>query len=108
MSPFRVKASHSPTVLVEMSAHRVVLDSESPLPSCPTCDELLDLHQPDESRPAQLLAICLSCSKWYLWLDEPIDGHGIALVELPSHETLRERMPVEAGLGRVGREAESA
>ncbi len=90
MSPFREKVLGSTTFSFEMLIHRVVLDSDNPLPSCPTCHDLLDLHQPDEGRPARLLAVCLSCSKWYLWLDEDATADRMTLFELPCPETIRE------------------
>lgn len=110
MMPFHAKMMRSTTVRVmfEVPAHSVDLDLETALPCCPTCHEHLDLHQPDETRPAQLMAICLSCSKWYLWLDEEVEGMGIVLVELPNPEMIRERVALTAARGQVERESESA
>lgn len=96
MAPFHTKVLRSTRIALEVSAHPVVLDSDTPSPSCPTCHDLLDLHQPDEGRPAQLLAVCLSCSKWYLWLDEEDEGMGLVLIELPTPATIREHLAAPA------------
>jgi hypothetical protein len=63
----------------------------SPL-CCPDCRVPLDLHQPDEEEPAQLLGICDDCSKWYFLVEMEADWNGTLLFELPSAETIREML----------------
>jgi hypothetical protein len=35
-------------------------------PRCRDCRTALNVHQPDENRPEQLLATCARCGGWYL------------------------------------------
>lgn len=50
---------------VELTARVIDLESEDAAPCCPHCQQLLNLHQPDESLPNRLLATCDSCLRWY-------------------------------------------
>lgn len=48
-------------VTVEMTPRMIDLEAEDTVPSCPHCEQLLNLLQPDQSLPNQLLATCDSC-----------------------------------------------
>lgn len=39
---------------------------ESVAPRCPNCGAPLVLHQPDAGLPHRLLAVCESCTAWYV------------------------------------------
>ena len=51
--------------MVEMTARMINLEAEDTVPCCPHCEQLLNLLQPDQSLPNQLLATCDSCLRWY-------------------------------------------
>jgi len=56
---------------------------------CPDCQIPLDLHQPDQEEPMQLLGTCDECSKWFLVVELDSDWSGTLLLEIPSAETIR-------------------
>jgi hypothetical protein len=58
--------------------------------SCPDCDQPLNLHQPDESVPDQLLATCDTCSRWFAVRELDTDGTHCAMFEIPAD------LPIEA------------
>jgi hypothetical protein len=58
---------------------------------CPDCHDPLDLHQPDEEQPAQLLGTCDCCSKWFFVMELQPEWNGMLLVELPCEQTIRAR-----------------
>jgi len=67
-------------------------------PSCPHCKNGLNLHQPDESSPDQLLATCDSCFRWFCLLELGSDGLDVLMIELPGKTMVEEalgRLPVD-------------
>jgi hypothetical protein len=56
---------------------------------CPDCQIPLNLHQPDEEQPAQLLGTCDDCSRWFFLVEIEPDWNGTLLFELPGAETIR-------------------
>lgn len=73
----------------ELVAHTVSTDSWASLPYCPNCQVPLDLHQPDEAQPSQLLGLCDGCSRWFFLVESELDWEGMLLFELPSAEMIR-------------------
>jgi hypothetical protein len=65
------------TCLVEMEAVQTG-------PSCPQCNEPLNLHQPDESSPGQLLATCDQCLGWYSLFELKDGASEFLMLELPT------------------------
>lgn len=51
---------------------------------CSSCDEELDIHQPDLNRPDRLLGTCTCCGTWYL-----IDDEARVMLALPDPQTLQ-------------------
>ena len=47
-------------------------------PRCPRCEAPLALHQPDPQAPHRLLAVCGSCTAWYV-----SDAQGVLLTPIP-------------------------
>jgi len=56
---------------------------------CPDCQVPLNLHQPDQDQPSQLLGTCDGCSKWFFLVEIEQDWNGTLLFELPCAETIR-------------------
>jgi hypothetical protein len=61
---------------------------------CTTCRVPLNLHQPDEETPSQLLGTCDCCSRWFFLVESELDWEGMMLFELPTAETIRSMLPV--------------
>jgi hypothetical protein len=79
----------------ELNAQVIASGVIDATPSCPSCDHGLSLHQPDESRPAQLLATCETCAQWYSLIEFADESGELLMVELPSlsmFEKLGERL----------------
>jgi len=73
----------------ELVARPVTMKPSAHSLCCPDCQIPLDLHQPDEDEPAQLLGTCDGCSKWFFLLETEPDWSGTLLFELPCVETIR-------------------
>ncbi len=56
---------------------------------CPDCQIPLDLHQPDEDQPTQLLGTCGGCSKWFLLVEIEPNWNETLLFALPCAENIR-------------------
>ena len=55
------------------------IDDYEPIEAeCPGCGEYLDLHQPMEDRPEELLGVCPDCNQWHIVVSGT-DG-GVELV----------------------------
>jgi hypothetical protein len=52
---------------------------------CPSCHDLLAVHQPDIESPDRLLGVCVECRAWYL-----IDSAVGVMARLPDRDALRE------------------
>jgi hypothetical protein len=53
-------------------------------PCCPRCEAPLALHQPDPHLPHRLLAVCGSCTAWYV-----ADAEGVLLTPIPMADERR-------------------
>jgi hypothetical protein len=87
-----------------MPSHRLALefvrletDPEDPLGmQCPSCHDLLTIHQPDVERPDLLLGICPECRGWFL-----IDATAGVMSRLPDRGAHRNhRRPPSPGASR--------
>ena len=47
-------------------------------PECPSCGDLLTLHQPEADQPDELLGVCRECNGWHLIV--PGVAGGVELV----------------------------
>jgi hypothetical protein len=56
---------------------------------CPECQVTLNLHQPDEEQPSQLLGTCDCCSRWFFVVESDLESDEMLLFELPTAETIR-------------------
>jgi hypothetical protein len=74
----------------ELVAHPVAVCPEASSLCCPDCQVPLDLSQPDDSEPTQLLGTCDSCRRWFFAVEIEADWNGTLLFELPRAETIRE------------------
>ena len=107
MDPAEARFPFSSKIAVELNALLVHLTRNGTRPMCPNCNHPLDLHQPDENAPENLLATCDSCSRWYFLSEVGKQGRDVLLVELPSRSIVEEfvhnrhAVPEESG-GRKG------
>jgi hypothetical protein len=79
-------------MVLELNAR--VIDSEaieSP-PCCPSCNRTMNLHQPDENLPSQLLATCGFCGAWYSLIELKDDPMEVLMIELPRRSVLEEQV----------------
>ncbi len=83
VKPARPRSTRPTRVALEVTARRFHLESEGAVPCCPSCDQLLNLHQPDENQPGRLLATCDACLKWYLLFEAGEGANQFVMVELP-------------------------
>jgi hypothetical protein len=58
---------------------------------CPTCTNLMDLHQPDSGFPERMLWTCDHCATWFL-MDIDVANSEAVLVCLPDHGHFRAAM----------------
>jgi hypothetical protein len=64
---------------------RLVTDPDSPLGvECPSCRDLLTVHQPDVEGPDRLLGVCPACHDWFL-----IDASVEVIARLPHWDVPR-------------------
>jgi hypothetical protein len=68
---------------MELTARMIELETAGSAPCCPLCDQLLNLHQPDESLPDQLLATCDSCLRWFSLFGIGADPRQFLMLDLP-------------------------
>jgi hypothetical protein len=73
----------------DLVARAVTMSSDANSLCCPDCRDPLDLHQPDEEQPAQLLGTCDCCSKWYFVMEIEPEWNGMLLIELPGQRAIR-------------------
>src|ERR1035438_7166493 len=89
-----VKASHlgsssSSRVTFDLVARGTAKNVGAISLCCPDCQVPLDLHQPDQDEPMQLLGTCGCCSRWFFVVELDSDWDETLLLELPSAETIR-------------------
>jgi hypothetical protein len=75
---------------LELTARMIKLRAEDTAPCCPLCDQVLNLHQPDESLPDQLLATCDSCLRWYSLFGMSEDSTQFLMLDLPDKSMIEE------------------
>jgi hypothetical protein len=72
---------------------------------CPECEVSLNLHQPDEDQPSQLLGTCDCCSRWFFLVENELDCEDMLVFELPTAEEIRAALvgPCAARAGKPDR-----
>jgi hypothetical protein len=90
VDPAQARFPRSSKIAVELNALLVHLTRNGTPPMCPNCSHPLDLHQPDENAPGELLATCETCEQWYLLHQLGDQGADLVLLELPSRATVEE------------------
>src|SRR5262249_38254848 len=65
LEPHRLKSASPMKVICELNAQLIKAEKLEYPPACSCCGQELNLHQPDESRPSQLLATCDGCCRWF-------------------------------------------
>jgi hypothetical protein len=76
--------------MLELTARTTDLEAEDAALSCPHCEQVLNLHQPDESMPNQLLATCDSCQRWYMLFSTGEDSSQFLMLDLPDKPALEQ------------------
>ncbi len=94
MAPTRLRFL-SPTKL-ELATCVIEMEGVQTGPSCLHCNELLNLHQPDESSPGQLLATCDQCLGWYSLFELKDGASEFVMLELPT-KIMVEEMTLDNG-----------
>ncbi len=83
MEPARPRLPGLMRASMELTARMIELERGDSAPCCPLCDQLLNLHQPDESLPDQLLATCDSCLRWFSLFGIGADPSRFLMLDLP-------------------------
>jgi hypothetical protein len=89
VNPSQLAVSQQYLMNFELVARAVNTGSCANSLCCPDCQSLLNLHQPDEERPSQLLGTCDGCSRWFLLVETDLEWDGTLLFELPSADAIR-------------------
>ncbi len=76
--------------MLELTACVINLDQDESSPCCPVCEQVLNLHQPDENLPSQLLATCDSCQRWYCLFGITEDPNRFFMLALPERAMIEE------------------
>jgi hypothetical protein len=93
VKPSQFTISQPTPMTFELVARAVGTDSWANSLCCPNCQVPLNLHQPDEERPSQLLGTCDCCSRWFLLVESELDWDGTLMFELPSADSIRAMLP---------------
>jgi hypothetical protein len=94
VNPSHIEFSQSIPLNFELVARAVSTQSRADSLCCSECQVPLNLHQPDEEQPSQLLGTCECCSRWFFLVESELDWEGMLLFELPSAETIRRMFAV--------------
>jgi hypothetical protein len=89
VNPSQFAISQPSRMTFELVARAITTNSWSNSFCCPNCQVPLNLHQPDEEQPSQLLGTCDCCSRWFFLVESEMNGDGTLLFELPSAEMIR-------------------
>ena len=89
MKPSHFAIARSSPLAFELVARSVNSDTWTNSLCCPECQVALNLHQPDEDEPSQLLGTCDCCSRWFFIVENDLGSDEMLLFELPSAETIR-------------------
>ena len=76
--------------MLELSACIVKLDEEDSALRCPLCNQVFNLHQPDENLPNQLLATCDYCQRWFCLFGIGEDPNQFFMLSLPDKSVIEE------------------
>ena len=74
--------------MLEMTARIIDQKGNDRAPCCPLCEQVLNLHQPDESLPSQLLGTCNSCLRWYFLFCIGEESNRFLMLDLPDKSTI--------------------
>jgi hypothetical protein len=72
---------------------------------CQECQTTLDIHQPDEEHPSQLLGTCRSCGAWHL-VEIASDGSEAMLLKVPNLDDVRHKLTGPTKSTRPNRRAQ--
>jgi len=89
VKPSHIEISQTFPLSFESVARAVSTQSRADSLCCTACQIPLNLSQPDEEQPSQLLGTCEGCSRWFFLVESELDWEGMLLFELPSAETIR-------------------
>lgn len=106
MRRFRSTVSSPVNVTFDLQARVIALENQQTIPSCPHCGTTLNLHQPDEGTPNQLLGTCESCSHWYFLIELEQEWSEVLVVDLPCEALIRgmfKRAGAQDGLKSIER-----
>ena len=90
MGPARSRFPITTKVNVELETCVAGMEGVQTGPSCPRCSEPLNLHQPDENSPGQLLATCDQCLGWYSLYELEDGGSEFLMLELPTKQMVKD------------------
>jgi hypothetical protein len=94
VKPSQLEMSQSIPLSFELVARAVSAQSWTNSLCCSACQVPLNLHQPDEEQPSQLLGTCEGCSRWFFLVESELEWEGMLLFELPSADTIRRMFAV--------------
>jgi hypothetical protein len=98
MKTSHLEVSQSIPMNFELVAHALNASAWTNSLCCTKCHVPLNLHQPDEERPSQLLGTCDACSRWFFLVESESDWEGMLLFELPTAETIRAMLALPAAV----------
>jgi hypothetical protein len=90
VEPARSRHPGPMKTMLELTARMIDLAADDTVPRCPHCEQLLNLHQPDESLPNQLLATCDSCLRWYSLFGIGENSNQFLMLDLPDKSMIEE------------------
>lgn len=90
MKPTRSRHAAQMKATLELTACMIDMGKEDEVPLCPVCEQVLNLHQPDESLPNQLLATCDACQRWYSLFGTSADSTRFLMLSLPDQSMIDE------------------
>ena len=90
MEPFRSRFPSPMKVVLELNARVIDSLAIESAPCCSSCNRKMNLHQPDENLPSQLLATCGFCGTWYSLIELKNDPVEVLMIELPRRPVLEE------------------
>jgi hypothetical protein len=90
VEPARSRLPGPTKAMMELTARVIDLEAKDTAPCCPLCEQVLNLHQPDESLPNQLLATCDSCLRWYSLFGIGENPSRFLMLYLPDRSMIEE------------------
>jgi hypothetical protein len=102
--PSHFAIAQSTPLVFELVARSVSSNAWANSLCCPECQVTLNLHQPDEEQPSQLLGTCDCCSRWFFLVENELDCDDMLLIELPTADSIRAALGApRAHAGKRGR-----